>query len=93
MNTRIFVQGIIFIFYFSCLILGLNCSLWITNRGKRPQCVTLLPHSVNHVPFHSGFVDEHKDNLAAFYLLFRILGTAEAQCEFWLSFTAGLQPP
>lgn len=49
--------------------------------------------SVNHVSFHYGAVDGHKDILAAFYLLFRILGTAEAQCEFWLSFTAGLQPP
>lgn len=27
------------------------------------------------------------------FLFLIILGTAEAQCEFWLSFTARLQPP
>lgn len=50
---------------------------------------------VKHVSFHYRAADRQKDNLASFLFVFflYILGTAEAQCEFWLSFTAGLQPP
>lgn len=46
------------------------------------------------VPFHRA-VDGQKDNLAGWFFIYFniILGTAEAQCEFWLSFAAGLQPP
>lgn len=60
--------------------------------------------SVKLVPFYYEAVVGQKDSLLAFicfgsflfsylFIFVKYFGAAESQCEFWLSFTAGLQPP